>query len=30
MKIEKDFDTFRSIVLNEEKREVLFKGLMVI
>jgi len=26
MKIEKDFDTFRSIVLDEEKREVLFKG----
>ena len=26
MKIEKDFDTFRSIVLDEDKREVLFKG----
>jgi len=26
MKIEKDFDTFRSIVLDEEKRKVLFKG----
>ena len=26
MKIEKDFDTFSSIVLDEEKREILYKG----
>ena len=26
MKIKKDFDTFRTIVLDEEKREILFKG----